>query len=74
MEALVVALFALGAIVLLEAVYAMAISLARWAPVIAIGALACWAAHHHGVAPPEALGVAILFSLLTRHMLRRAFF
>jgi hypothetical protein len=40
MEALILSLFALLAIVLLEAGSWIAIALARWAPVIATGALA----------------------------------
>ena len=74
MEAVIVALFALLAIVLLDACYWIAISLARWAPVIAVGALAGWVAHRHGVEPLEVLGVAIFACLVTRHMLRRALF
>lgn len=63
-----VALFALIAIVLLEAAYAIAISLARWTPVIAIGALGGWIAH--GYDPLQALGVAALACLIARHLLR----
>jgi hypothetical protein len=70
MEALIVALFALFAIVLLDAVYWIAVSLARSAPVIAAGALVGWIASHHGAAPLEALALGLLTCLLARHLLR----
>ncbi len=70
MEALIVALFALAAIVLLDAGYWIAISLARWAPLVAIGALAGWLANRHGVDALEAIGVGVLASLLARHLMR----
>lgn len=70
MEAIIVALFALFAMILLEAGYWMALSLARWAPVIAVGALAGWLAGRHGAEPLEALGLGILICLVARHLLR----
>jgi hypothetical protein len=70
MEALIVALFALFAIVLLNAGYWIAVSLARWAPVIAAGALVGWIAGHHGAAPLEALALGLFTCLLARHLLR----
>ncbi|GAM97335.1 hypothetical protein U91I_00961 [alpha proteobacterium U9-1i] len=70
MEALIVALFALAAIVLLEAGYWIALCLARWAPVIALGALAGWLAGRHGAEPLEALGLGILTCLVARQLLR----
>ena len=60
MEALIIALFALLAIVLLEAGYWIAIALARWAPVIAAGALVGWLAQRHGADQLEALGLGVL--------------
>lgn len=69
MEALNVALFALAAIVLLDAIYCIAMRLARWAPVIAVGVLIGWLAHRQGTEPLEALGLAILACLAARHML-----
>ena len=70
MEAIIVAGFALLAIVLLEAGYWIAMSLTRWAPVVAAAALAGWLAQHLGAQPLEALGVAAIAFLLARHLLR----
>lgn len=70
MEALILALFALFAIVLLEAGYWIAISLARWTPIIAAGALVGWLAHRYGADHVEALGLAALACLIARHLLR----
>ena len=70
MEALIVALFALLAIVLLEAGYWIALSLMRWAPVIATGALAGWLAERHGAGHLEAFGLAALTCLIARCLLR----
>jgi hypothetical protein len=44
----IVALFALAAMVVIEPIYLTAISLARGAPVIAIGALFGWLTQRHG--------------------------
>jgi hypothetical protein len=70
MEAMIVTLFALTAIVLIDGGYWIAISLARWAPVIAIGALVGWLAHHLGAQRLDALGVGLLWSLAARHFMR----
>jgi hypothetical protein len=70
MEALIIALFALLVIVLFEAGYWSALSLARWAPVIAAGALAGWIAARHGADSLEAVAVSVLTALLARHFLR----
>lgn len=70
MEALIVALFALFAIVLLEAGYWIAIALARWALVIAVGALAGWLANRHGAEPLEALLLGVIVCLIARHLLK----
>jgi len=70
MEALIVSLFALLAIVLLEAGYWIALALARWSPVIAAGALAGWLAGRHGADHLEALGLGALTCLIARHLLR----
>ncbi len=69
MEALIVALFALVAIVFLEAGYWIAISLARWSPVIAVGAVVGWLAGRHCVEPLEALGLAVVACLIARQLL-----
>lgn len=71
MEALIVAAFTLLAIVLLEAGYWIAMSLVRWAPIVAAATLAGWLAHRLGAERLEALGVAALAFLLARHLLRR---
>lgn len=71
MEVLIIVLFALLAIVVLEAGYGIALSLMRWAPVIAAGAMLGWTTGILGAAPLEALGLGVLACLLTRHVLRR---
>lgn len=70
MDALIVAIAALAALVLIDAGYWIAISLARWSPVIAAGVLAGWLAQHHGAQSLEALGIGFLASLVARHFLR----
>lgn len=70
MEALIVSLFALFAIVLLDAGYWIAIALARWAPVIAAGAIAGWLAVRCGAEPLEALGLGLIVCLIARHLLK----
>lgn len=60
MEALIVSPFALFAIVLLRAGYWIAIAIARWAPVIAAGALAGWLAGRYRAQTLEALGLGVL--------------
>ncbi|MDX2277622.1 MAG: hypothetical protein NW206_19400 [Hyphomonadaceae bacterium] len=70
MEALIVAAFILLAIVLVEASYAIFVSLVRWAPVIIVGALGGWLAHRHGADAYEVLGVALLAAVVTRHLMR----
>jgi hypothetical protein len=71
MEALIVALFALAAIVILDAGYWIAISLVRWSPIIAAGALVGWIARHQGADAFEALGLGVLAALLARQAARR---
>jgi hypothetical protein len=73
MEAMIVALFALTAIVLIDVSYWMAISLVRWAPVIAAGMLMGWLAHHHGAQSLEALGAGLIVSLAARRFIRPRF-
>lgn len=70
MEALIVAVTALAALFLIDAGYWIAISLARWSPVIAAGVIAGWLAHHHGSESLEALGIGFLISVVARHSLR----
>jgi hypothetical protein len=70
MEALIVALFALLAIVLIEAGYAIALALIQWTPVLAAATLMGWLAHRHGIEPLETIGVAIATSVLARHVVR----
>jgi len=74
MEALIVALFALAAIVLVDAGYWIALSLMRWTPIIAVGGLAAWFTGEHGAHALEALAIGAVTSLLARHLLRRRYF
>ena len=69
MEALIVAFFALVAIVLLDAAYLMAVTLLRWALVLAIGAIISWLAAHHDASHAEALELGILASLVARRLM-----
>ncbi len=59
MEAVIVAVAALGAL-LIDIGYWMAISLGRWSPAIAAGVLAGWLAHRHGAQNLEAFGIDLL--------------
>lgn len=70
MEALIVALFALLAMVLLEAGYWIALSLMRWAPVIAAGAIAGWHVGRYGAEPLEALGLGLIVCVVARRLLK----
>lgn len=72
MEAVIVAIAALAALVLIDTGYWIAISLVRWSPVIAVGVLAAWLAHHHGAESLEALGIGFLASVIARHFMRAA--
>jgi hypothetical protein len=74
MEALIVALLALLAIVLIEAGYAIALAFVRWTPILAATTLMGWLAHRHGIEPLETVGVAIATAMLARHVMhaRRA--
>jgi len=71
MEAVIVVVLALFAIVVLEAGYCLALCLARWSPVLVLGAIVGWLAHRQGFGVLEAIGSAILACLLARHLLRR---
>jgi fructose-specific phosphotransferase system IIC component len=71
-EALVVALAALVALVLIDAGYWIAMSLARWAPVVTIGVAAAWLAVHSGLGSTEALIAGALAGFLVRHLRRIA--
>lgn len=72
MEALVVALAALIALVLIDAGYWIAVSLVRWTPVLIVGVAAGWFAYREGLGPTEALAAGALASIAVRHLLRRA--
>lgn len=72
MEALVVALAALVALVLVDAGYWIAVSLVRWSPVIIVGSAMGWLAVREGMAPAEALIMSVLASMVVRHLVRRA--
>ena len=72
MEALIIALAALAAVVLLDAGYWIAVSLIRWSPVLIVGAAIGWFAHREGLGPIEALAAGALASIAVRHLLRRA--
>jgi hypothetical protein len=72
MEALVVALAALVALVLIDAGYWIAVSLVRWSPVIIVGATTGWLAVHEGMAPAEALIMGGIASIVVRHLLRQS--
>lgn len=67
MEALVVAITALIALVLIDAGHWIAVSLVRWTPIIVVGAIAGWLAGRQGLEPFEALGMGILASTLARY-------
>ena len=73
MEALIVATAALAALILIEAGYSIAITLARSSPVIAVGILAGWLACLYGASYLEALGIGLVGSVLARHVLRQRF-
>lgn len=70
MEPVILAIAALAALVVIDAGYWIAISLVRWAPVIAAGALAFWIAQQHGAEVLDALGIGCLASVAARHVLR----
>lgn len=72
MEALVVGIAVLIALVLIDAGYWIAISLMRWAPVIILGAAAGWFAVRSGSEPWEALVAGALVAMVVRHLLRRS--
>ncbi|MEZ5997018.1 MAG: hypothetical protein R3C25_14840 [Hyphomonadaceae bacterium] len=73
METLIVILFALIAAVLLEAVYTIAVSLARWAPILVAGILGGWAAGALGASHAGAWGLGALAAVAARRLLRHAF-
>ncbi|MCC6789671.1 MAG: hypothetical protein IT547_17700 [Hyphomonadaceae bacterium] len=70
MEALIASFFALFTIILLEAGYWIAIALARWAQVVAAGALAGWLSALYGAEPLEALLLGVIVCLIARHLLK----
>ena len=72
MEAIVVAIAALVALVLIDAGYWIAVSLVRWSPVIIVGAATGWLAVHEGMGPAEALIMGGIASIVVRHLIRRS--
>ncbi|MBY0565972.1 MAG: hypothetical protein K2P70_01575 [Hyphomonadaceae bacterium] len=70
MEALIVAVAALILMVLLEAGYAITLSLVRWTPKLALGLLVVWLAHRHGFDGLEALGLGALAIVVLNRLLR----
>ena len=66
MEALIVVVSVLAMIAVLEAGYCIAVSLARWSPIIAIGICVGWLARRHGTDALDAFGIAILTCLAAR--------
>jgi hypothetical protein len=72
-EALIVTIAALAVLVWIDAGYWVAISLVRWSPVIATGAVAGWLAHHHGADNLQALGIGFIASIVARHVMRPRF-
>lgn len=73
MEALIVSLFALMAIILLEAGYWIGAALARWSPVLLIGTMVGWLAACQGADHLGALGSGVLTCLVCRWALARLF-
>ena len=71
MDALVVAVAALIALVLIDAGYWIAISLMRWSPVILSGAATAWFASREGLGAIEALATGLVAGLVVRAITRR---
>lgn len=69
METLIVILFALIAAVLLEAVYTIALSLARWAPILVAGILGGWTAAALGASHGVAWALGALAAVAARRLL-----
>ncbi len=74
MEALIVAAGALIVMVLIDAGYWIAISLMRWAPVLAAGLLAATLASHHGAQAVHALVIGAIVCVIVRRLLRPHYF
>ncbi|HYD72511.1 MAG TPA: hypothetical protein VEF55_05200 [Candidatus Binatia bacterium] len=72
MEALILAVAALTALVLIDAGYWTAVSLMRWTPVIVVAVAAAWFAARTGATPIEALIVGALAGMVVRHLRRIA--
>lgn len=73
MEALIIAIAALAVLVVIDAGYWIAISLVRWSPVMAAGVIADWLSHHYGAQTLDALAIALLGSILVRHVMLTRF-
>jgi hypothetical protein len=69
MEALVVAIAALIALVLIDAGCWIAASLVRWSPVIILGMTATWLATRHGSETFEAIGIGFIAGVGVRFLL-----
>lgn len=73
MEALIVGIAALAVLVLIDTGYWIAIGLARWSPILAVGILAGWLAHRLGAESLEALAIGFLASVIARHFMQPRF-
>ena len=69
MEAMIIIIAALIAIVLLDAGYRIALCLTRWTPSLLLGLLFGWLAHHQGVEALKAVAFAGLTTLVTKRVL-----
>ena len=69
LEALIVTAAALALIVVLDASYAIALCLMRWAPSLALGLTLGWLFHHNGMRSLEAIALAFLTSIIAKRVL-----
>jgi carbon starvation protein CstA len=72
MEALILVILALFAIIVVDALYGITITIVNRAPVMAVAALAGWLAHRNGAGACEVLGIALVTAMLMRHLIRLA--
>ena len=68
MEAMIIIIAALIAIVLLDAGYQIALCLVRWSPSLVLGLFAAWLSDRHGAQALEALWVGALAALITKRV------
>lgn len=71
MEALIFLSLAWLAMMMGELVHCCVVSLARWLPVFAVGAIAAWIAHSLGAAGSASLAIGVGVSLAMRHIAHR---